>query len=155
MKNISLFATLLFALFFTATACSSDERPDSSQQMVDGDGIEIEGAWARPGSEGRMSAAYFLITNFTDEDDRLLSAKSDVAQNVEIHESYEQENDMVGMRELESVDIPVQSTIRLEQGGMHIMLIQLTRSISDGDSFELILNFENYGEVVLDIPVRL
>jgi periplasmic copper chaperone A len=77
------------------------------------------------------------------------------AQNVEVHESYEHEDGMIGMREVRDLEIPAQSTVRFEQGGLHIMLIQLTRQLRDGDIFELTLSFENHGDVSFDILVRL
>lgn len=143
-----LFIILFSTLFF---ACQPGEQ---SSHQIEGEGIEIEGAWARPGSEGRTSAAYFLITNFEEEADTLLSIHSNVAQLVEIHESYQQENHMVGMREAGKVEIPGNSTVKFEQGGLHVMLMQLTRSLSDGDSFELTLNFAKHDNITLDITVR-
>lgn len=147
-----LFATLL-ALSILAVSCG---EPDEHQQeaSVDGEGIAIEGSWARPASEGRMSAAYFLITNFEDRDDRLIGVRSDVAQLVEIHESYEADNGMVGMREVPNVDLPAGETVRFEQGGLHIMLIQATRNLGEDDTFELTLEFEESEEQTISIPIR-
>lgn len=149
MKTLSF---LLFSSFaFLFFACQPEEQ--SSEQLV-GEGIHIEGPWARPGSEGRNSAAYFLITNFEEEADTLLSIQSDVAQLVEVHESYQQDNHMVGMREAGTVEIPANTTVKFEQGGLHVMLMQLTQNLSDGDTFELTLNFVKNGNISLDIPVK-
>ena len=131
---------LVFALFFVISCSGETEQ---QEEVVDGEGIQIEGAWARPASEGRMSAAYFLITNFEESEDALVGVESDVAQLVEVHESYEREEGMMGMREVPEVTLPAQSTVRFEQGGLHIMLIQVTRTLADGDTFELTLNFSN------------
>jgi periplasmic copper chaperone A len=135
--------------------CGGESEPQSDSAEISGEGIHIEGAWARPASEGRMSAAYFLITNFENENDTLISVQSDVAQLVEIHESYELEEGMMGMREVPELEIPAQSTVRLQQGGLHIMLIQVTQTLADGDTFELTLNFARTGEQTVEIPVRL
>lgn len=154
MKS-SLFG--VFAVIFFLMGCGSgEERPsDSQMNLSEMSGIEIDGAWARPGSEGRMSAAYFLISNFNETADTLISVQSEVSRYVEIHESYESEEGMVGMREVQQVPVPGQATIRFEQGGLHVMLMQLRDGLSDGDTFSLILNFSNYGEVIVDVPVRL
>jgi len=138
-----------------AFACQSDPETEVTDVQENRTGIHIENAWARPGSEGRISAAYFEITNYDNEPDVLLSANSTVARNVEVHESYEHEDGMIGMREVTDLEIPAQSTVRFEQGGLHIMLIQLTRQLQDGDSFEMTLTFENHGNVSFEIPVRL
>jgi periplasmic copper chaperone A len=145
---------LLLSVLFLIAGCEA-EQPRTDAEMIDGEGIHIEGTWARPASEGRMSAAYFLITNFEDEPDTLLSVQSDVARLVEIHESYEREEGMMGMREITELEIPARATVRLEQGGLHIMLIQVTRTLADGDTFELTLNFTGHGEKTIEIPVRL
>lgn len=148
--------TLLITLpIFLITLNSCGEADEQQQEWsVSGEGISIEGAWARPASEGRMSAAYFLITNFEDEDDRLIGVRSDVARMVEIHESYEGENDMMGMREVPEIELPANETVRFEQGGLHIMLIQATRQLAEGDTFELTLEFENSGEQTIEVPIR-
>ena len=149
MKLVSLlFITSSLFLFI---GCQQEE---DTSHLIEGEGIQVEGTWARPGSEGRMSAAYFLITNFEEQADTLVSVESDISQLVEIHESYKQDEDMVGMREVGSVEIPGESTVRFEQGGLHIMLIQLNQRLSDGDSFELTLNFANHDNITLEIPVR-
>lgn len=122
---------------------------------MDGEGIEVAEPWARPGSEGRMSAAYFLINNFKEEDDVLLSVETDVAEAAEVHESYEREEGMMSMREVPQLDLPAQSTVRFEQGGLHVMLMQLNRQLSDGDMFELTLMFENNEPVTVEVSVRL
>lgn len=146
--------TLLF-ITFIAFGCGGETDQEQTTDNFEGEGIEVQGAWARPASEGRMSAAYFLISNFNEEDDRLIGVESDVAQAVEIHESYEREEGMMGMRETPEVDLPSQSTVKFEQGGLHIMLIQTTRTLADGDTFELTLNFENNESQTIEVPVQL
>lgn len=143
---------LSFALLFAISCIGETEK---NEPKIDGEGIQIEGAWARPASEGRMSAAYFLITNFEETDDALVGVESDVAQLVEVHESYEREEGMMGMREVPEVELPSESTVRFQQGGLHIMLIQVTRTLADGDTFELTLNFSNSESQTIEVPVRL
>lgn len=160
MKNF-ISITFLFAAItlLLTTGCSSGEQQQEQSQtqpeMTEGEGIQIEDAWARPAFEGRMSAAYFLVTNFETEPDTLLSVESDVALVVEVHESYESEEGLMGMREVPQVYIPAQSTIRFQQGGLHIMLIQVTQTLVDGDTFFLTLNFARSGQQTVSVPVRL
>lgn len=152
MKN-ALYLSVLFA--FILSSCSGQTDRTDESTTITGEGIHIEGAWARPATEGRMSAAYFLITNFEAEPDTLIGVQSDVAQLVEIHESYQMEGDMMGMREVPVLELPAESTVRLQQGGLHVMLIQLTRTLTDGDSFDLTLNFANSEDITIEIPARL
>lgn len=150
-----LLLTGVFFLSITLLSCRGETEQNRESDLLDQTGIQIEGAWARPAGEGQISAAYFLVSNFAEQPDTLISVRSEAAQNVEVHESYEQEDDMMGMRQVTNLEIPSQSTIRFEQRGLHIMLMQLTAPLEEGDSFELILTFANHGEVVIDVPVRI
>jgi periplasmic copper chaperone A len=57
-------------------ACQPDTEREEAGVQEDQTGIQVEDAWARPGSEGRISAAYFVINNYDYEPDVLLSAGS-------------------------------------------------------------------------------
>jgi copper(I)-binding protein len=148
----TLIPVILLPLFLLS--CSSGDQVDEPT-IIESEGIHIEGAWARPGAEGRMSAGYFLITNYAASDDTLISVHSEAARLTEVHESYDRGEGMMGMREVPELIIPAGETVRFEQGGLHIMFIQLTRSIEDGAEIELTLNFAQEGEKIIVIPVRL
>lgn len=154
MKTFAgLFITAITFLFFFS--CQQEANEENNNEAIQGDGIQVSDAWARPGAEGRMSAAYFLVSNFNMENDKLISVDTEVARTAEVHESYEREEGMMGMREVPQLDLPAQSTVRFEQGGLHVMLMDLTQQLSDGDMFQLTLAFENADSVVVDVPVRL
>ena len=145
----------LSAVLLLMASCQQSSQDQAKDEMMQGEGIEVSDAWARPGAEGRMSAAYFLISNFNTEADKLVSVETEVAGAAEVHESYEREEGMMGMREVPELDLPGQSTIRFEQGGLHVMLMDLSQQLSDGDTFQLTLAFENGDSVTVDVPVRL
>ena len=145
--------TAIALLFFSS--CQQKQNQQEPAGLMAGEGIEVQDAWARPGADGRMSAAYFLISNFNSEDDQLVSVETDVAQSAEVHESYEREEGMMSMREVPRLDLPAQSTVRFELGGLHVMLMQLTRQLSVGDTFELTLTFEKNDPVTVEVPVRM
>ena len=65
---------LLFAVMLTV-GCTQADR------------LSIEDIWARPGNQDANSAVYFIVENSTGEIDTLLSAESDIAIVVELHES--------------------------------------------------------------------
>ena len=158
MVSKSIFYPLsILGILFILSACGQNSSNDSgtTPAMVQGEGIDIEDAWARPGMEGRMSAAYFLITNYTDAADTLVSIETEAADAAEVHESYEREEGMMGMREITELELPSQSTVRFEQGGLHVMLIQLNRQYAEGDSLSLTLNFKNNDPLEIAVPVRI
>lgn len=146
---------LLSAVVLLMASCQQSSQEQANGEMMQGEGIEVSDAWARPGAEGRMSAAYFLISNFNTEADKLVSVETEVAGAAEVHESYEREEGMMGMREVPELELPAQSTVRFEQGGLHVMLMDLTQQLSDGDTFQMTLAFEKGDSVTVDVPVRL
>lgn len=101
-----------------------------------------------------MSAIYLTLTQYGEPADTLLGASSDIAHLVEIHESYEADDGLMGMRHVELVPIPAGESIHLEQGGLHIMLIQLQHAVSSGDQIELTLHFARAGDLPVQVPVK-
>lgn len=61
---------------------------------------------------------------------------------------------MMGMREIEALDIPAGDTVSLEPGGHHLMLLELADDLVPGDSFELVLDFAEAGERTVTVEVR-
>lgn len=118
--------------------------------------VHVVGAWARPAAAGMPnSAAYGLLLNLTDTEETLISASSDVAEAVELHEVVMGENDVMRMHPLEDgIAIPAGSATLLEPGGLHIMLINLNTELQADDTIELTLTFAESGELTLTVPIR-
>ena len=49
----------LSAVLLLMASCQQSSQDQANDEMMQGEGIEVSDAWARPGAEGRMSAAYF------------------------------------------------------------------------------------------------
>lgn len=158
IQRIAL-AFLFFSFLITFLACSNEENKpeteESEQIKLPSDGIEITDAWARPGREGGNSAIYMKILNGSSKADTLISLSSPAAAMAEVHESYEQEEGMMGMRPVETVVVSPQDVLSLEPGGFHVMLMQLTQTFAEGDSVEFTVEFATAGEKSLTAPVQL
>ena len=148
MKN--LLAYSLVILFICA--CS---QPEQTQEPVPTSGsLEIENGWVRPGNAGMMTAAYFTISNTTTTDDSLLSVETEIASDTQIHESYETEEGTMGMRPVGLVPVPANSQTELKPGGIHIMIIRPFEDLSEGDSVNLTLFFQESGLIEVALPVQ-
>ena len=116
--------------------------------------ITVQGAWVRASpAMARAGAAYMLIENHTAEDDQLLSAATDVAATVELHESAES-GGMMTMTPVSAIPVPANGQVELAPGGLHIMLIGLTRELVAGEDVTLSLTFEKAGLVTVTAPIR-
>ena len=159
MKRLLIILFFLGIATFIAVACSGTT------------GLEVTDAWARPGVVGQNTAVYFNIENSQAVGDTLLRASSDVAGAVELHMSMmvkpeeeageegemgdEMEGDVMRMVPQEFVDVPANSTVNFEPGGLHVMLIDLKKDLNEGETLAVTLQFEGAGEITLQVPIEL
>lgn len=121
------------------------------------EGVIITDPYARVSAMmAKSGAAFMVIENHTDADDRLVSAASDVAERVELHTHREDANGVMQMLEVpEGFVIPAGGSHALARGSDHVMFLGLTRELKHGDTVTVTLTFEKAGEIVVDIPVDL
>jgi copper(I)-binding protein len=93
------------------------------------------------------------IENLGQAEDKLLSASSDVAGMVAVHE-HVMEGDVAQMRPVEFVPLPPQATTELKPGGYHIMLMGLKEPLKEFDTFQLTLTFEKAGSIEVEVQVE-
>jgi copper(I)-binding protein len=129
--------------------------------------IQIDDAWARPSrpmtAPGQRadsaaaavttSAVYFTLRNAGGRSDTLRAASTDVANAIEIHESRVDDG-VMRMRQLQSVEVPAGESVTFRPGGLHVMLIGLTRDLAVGDAFTLTLDLSQSGERSIRVTVR-
>ena len=135
----------LFTLTFAATAWAGEAT------------IHIEDAFARTASpSAKAGAAFMVLVNPTDQDDRLISARSDVSARVELHTHIHGTDGVMQMVELdEGIAIPAGGSHALKRGGDHVMFMGLTRALEQDDTVVVTLTFEKAGSVRVEIPVDL
>lgn len=128
--------------------------PGMGQGM--GSGTPMTGQGMGMGSAGGTNSAVFMvIENTSDTDQRLISAASDVATVVEIHETTMVDGTM-RMRPVEGgIVVPANGSVELKPRGLHVMLIGLHQPLNEGDTIALTLTFESGVTVNLDaVEVR-
>lgn len=109
--------------------------------------------WARPTVQGQgVGGGYVRIVGGA-ADDRLLSARADIAGRVELH-AMSMDGDVMRMRRLDGIDIPAGRTVELKPGALHLMLVALKRPLKAGSTFPLTLKFAKAGEVKVDVKVQ-
>lgn len=117
------------------------------------DNIKIKDAWMRPSSEKMATALYFVIENKSETADTLFQVDSDLAERVEIHETYS-EGEMMGMRKVDFIVIEGNSSFTLKPGAHHIMLMKLKKNINVGDKGEFVLHFKQAGEIKITATAK-
>lgn len=177
---VALVAIVLAATTLVACGDDGDEGADATTTTGAATEVEVSDAWARAVTDleaSDRSAVYMTITGGS-EDDALVAASvpADVAGTVEIHETVAAEEEMsedgstttmgdmadddggmsgmMEMREVEQVDVPADATVELEPGGLHVMLLDVQRELTPGETIEVTLTFEVAGEMTVEAEVR-
>ena len=140
-------ALLGLAMFSGSAAAESHSSHNKA-------GIKVMDAWVRAvPPTSKMSAAYMIIHNNTEKENQLISAETDVAKSVELH-NVRKKGEMMEMYQVESIAVPAKSNAKLEPGSYHVMLIGLNGALKVGDEVELTLNFEHGPAVTIKAPVK-
>jgi copper(I)-binding protein len=106
------------------------------------------------GSSDAVTAAYMTITNNADEEDVLTAVTCADTREVQIHETT-MNGDVMQMRPLtEGLTIPADSTVTLEPGGIHLMLLGFDADFEPGQTVQLVLTFASGKELTVDAEVR-
>lgn len=119
------------------------------------DGIEIRDAYARSASAmAKTGAAFMVIENHSAEDDRLIEARSDAAERVELHTHIEDSAGVMRMVEVkDGFAIPAGGSHMLQRGADHVMFLGLAAPFEQGAAISVTLVFERAGEVPVEIAV--
>jgi len=127
--------------------------PARAEDVKAGD-LVISQPWSRATPGGaKVGGGYLTIKNTGTTPDRLIGGTSDVAPKVEVHE-MSMANGVMTMRPVEGgLTIPPGKTVTLAPGGYHLMLLDLTGPLKQGESLPMTLNFEKAGPVKLSFDV--
>ena len=119
--------------------------------------IMVKDPYARASTMMSSSgAAFMMIHNHGDSDDRLVAAASPVAKKVELHTHKEDENGVMRMIHVEEgFALPAGGMIAMQRGGHHVMFMGITEPFEQGDTVPLTLTFEQAGDVAVEVPVDL
>lgn len=117
--------------------------------------LELTGPFTRAMLPGAKAGGGFVtITNKGGADDTLISAASEAAGMVQLHEMT-MDNGVMKMREKDGgIAIPAGQTVTLQPGGLHIMFMQVEKPFEEGQSVRVTLTFEKAGTIDIDLPVQ-
>lgn len=144
-KYFTFIAMALIAVINVANA--NDHKVDDESAMM------IHHAWARAlPPVVPNGAAYFQVHNVGDKSDTLVSVSASIAKRSMLHESYF-EDGKVAMRHVHNLVVKAGQRVAFKPGGYHIMLMGLKQPLTEGSSFELILNFKVAGAIKTIVKV--
>ncbi|WP_349736085.1 copper chaperone PCu(A)C [Pseudomonas jessenii] len=101
----------------------------------------VDDAWVRATVAGQPSSGAFMTVTAS-SDSKLLSVQTPVAKLVQIHE-MSMKDDVMKMQQVPSVALPAGKPVSFNPNGYHIMLMNLTGQINEGDKVPLTLTVED------------
>jgi copper(I)-binding protein len=141
-NRFSLIGLFLFSICQTVAAGSVAE------------GITVNDPYVRAVPPGQPNSASFMVLhNKGEKGSALTAASSPAAEVVELH-THTMEEGMMRMREVEKIDLPAGEVVKLQPGGLHVMLIGLKQKLVPDELVPLTLTFEDGSSLQVDAPVR-
>ena len=117
--------------------------------------LEIEGQFSRATAPSMKNGVVFMtIRNKGSETISLIAAQGQVADRIELHTHSVDDQGIMRMRELEEgIPLPSKKTTSLQPGGLHVMMMGLTKQLKRGESFELELQFSDGSATPVIVPI--
>jgi copper(I)-binding protein len=117
--------------------------------------IGIENAWTRATAAAQtVGGGFMTIVNTGKAEDRLVSASSPVAAEVQIHD-MKMEEGVMRMRQLTGgLAVPAGGRVELKPRSLHLMFMQLKTPLVAGQTVPVTLQFEKAGSVAVQFRVE-
>jgi copper(I)-binding protein len=145
MKQILVLLALVMGSMLAVSAKAQTTAPPPT--------IAIETPFARAtAATAKTASAYLTIVNTGLGDDRLVAASTPVAAEIGPHRMID-DNGVMRMRPLDSVEVKAGGRTELKPGGIHLMLTGLKAPLKEGQNFPLTLTFEKAGVIAITVPV--
>ena len=103
--------------------------------------VAISHAWARATAPGQdVGAAYLELKSTVDL--TLIKAESPAAGSVEVHKMSIKDG-VMEMRMQDTLELPAGQAVKLEPGGLHLMLFGLKKPLKVGENVLMTLHFKD------------
>ena len=141
LRSITRFAVLLCAAFSCAVFAADA-------------GLTVDDPYVRLAPPGaQTTGAFMTIHNSGSVDRKLVKAESSAAKTVQLH-NHINENGVMKMRQVDSIDVKANAQAELKPGSYHVMLIDMTAPLKEGDTVPITLIFDDGTKTAVAAPVR-
>lgn len=145
MEKMSRGLFLSLILIFGAT---------SSLAVAGNETVTVTDAWVRAVPPvAANSAAYFKLTNSGEKMVELMSVTSPIARVVELHQVLHKDG-LSTMKPVKSVSVPAKSEFKFEPAGYHVMLIDLQKTLKEGEKVPLRFSLKGGASFLVEADVK-
>jgi copper(I)-binding protein len=145
----------MFRTAFTITAVLAALALPAQAADVMAGKLKISAPWARATPKGAsVGGGYMKITNTGSEPDRLVGGATAISKEFEVHEMT-MDNGVMKMRPVAGgLEIKPGQTVELKPGGYHVMFVGLKQQLTQGEHFNVTLEFAKAGKVDVDFAIE-
>lgn len=116
--------------------------------------VIVERAWTRAtDADNRSAAIYFTLRNIGQATVDLIGVRTDRASIETLHKTTINTKGVVRMSAAPELRVAPGETLKLEPGGMHVMLIDVETPLVEGDTLPLRLKFYDGDDITVDVPI--
>jgi hypothetical protein len=117
--------------------------------------LSIQHPWSRETAVGqKVGGGFMVITNAGKAEDKLVSASTPVAAEVQLH-TMTMDGGVMRMRQVEGgIVVPAKGKLELKPGSFHVMFMGLKRPLAKGERFPVTLRFQKAGTIKVDFAVQ-
>ncbi|GAA1497172.1 copper chaperone PCu(A)C [Paeniglutamicibacter kerguelensis] len=139
------------------SGCASANTADSASQGTHATthdaAVHVGEAWIKAAPDG-MTSGFAQLQNTTGQEKALVSVSSPVAESVELHEMAGTGTSM-SMQKLDGpLAIPANSTVALEPGAKHLMLMGLKQELKAGSTATLVFTYADQSTDEVDFEIK-
>jgi len=117
------------------------------------DSIVVENPYVRLAPPGApATGAFMVLKNNGAKDVKVVKAESTASKVAELH-NHVNEGGVMKMRQVPAMDIKAKGEAVLKPGSLHVMLIDLTAPMKEGDKIPLTLGFDDGSSKQIEVPV--
>lgn len=141
---IKFFPQILAALLLGFVASSASADSD----------IQVKDVWVQTAPPGvKVMAAYLEVKNTGKQQQVLTGVSSPAFGKIEIHRSVIHGN-MAHMEHQKELPVPPGTSVLLQQGGLHLMLMGVKKPLAAGDQVPMTFVFGNGAKISVSAIVR-
>ncbi len=131
-------------VFLATTALAAGSAP-----------VSVSNIWARVlPPVVPNGVVYMKVTNNGAAAERLTTISGNVSKAIEIHQTVEESGIMKMQRQKAGIVIPPGEMVAFSPNGLHVMLVNLTEPLQEGQTFPLILHFESGAAIKITVSVQ-
>lgn len=116
--------------------------------------ISVVDPWVRLPPPGAVNTGAFMVLKSSGKVDRKVIAASNPASRVTELHTHVDEGGVKKMRQVPFIEVKAGGQTELKPGSLHVMLIDLTAPLAEGQTIALTLKFDDGSTMVVKAPVR-